>query len=215
MKSVGAILKEAREKKKLTIEQVERGTKIRLKFLQAIENDDFSPMPSLSYAKGFVKNYAEFLGLNSSTVLAFFRRQTTEVPKSSILPKGMAEPLNRSFWQLTPGKFMAIVITILAGMFLLYFSLQYYKLQAPPALTIESPADKKVVSERRIEVLGSTDPDATVTINGVSVLVRSDGRFFDQVMLEPGVNRITVTATSRLGKTTTIVREVGLQYNDN
>ncbi|MCJ7826477.1 hypothetical protein MUP56_02585, partial [Patescibacteria group bacterium] len=58
---------------------------------------------------------------------------------------------------------------------------------------------------------GKTSSDATVTVNGVSVLVRSDGNFFDQVSLDPGVNTITITATSRFGKSTTIVRKVGLK----
>jgi hypothetical protein len=62
-----------------------------------------------------------------------------------------------------------------------------------------------------VDILGKTDPDATVTINGINVLVRADGKFFDQVPLNSGVNKITIIATSRFGKTTTIVREVGYQ----
>jgi cytoskeletal protein RodZ len=211
MNTVGTMLKAERVAKGLTLRQVELGTKIRFKFLEAIEADDFTPMPSLSYAKGFVKNYAEFLGLSSATVLAFFRRQTTDVPKSAILPKGMSESLNRSFWQLTPGRFMALVLGGLALLFLTYFVLQYRVFQQPPKLAIVSPTENFMTTEKRLEVLGNTDSDATVTINGVSVLVRSDGRFFDQISLDPGVNKLTIIATSRLGKTTTVVREVGLQ----
>jgi hypothetical protein len=57
--------------------------------------------------------------------------------------------------------------------------------------------------------LGKTDPDATISINGVSVLVRGDGKFFDQLNLDPGVNKIIIVATSRLGKSVTKVIEVG------
>ena len=63
----------------------------------------------------------------------------------------------------------------------------------------------------RVTDSASATSDATVTINELSVLVRSDGNFFDQVMLEPGVNKITVTATSRFGKVSTITRDVGYQ----
>jgi cytoskeletal protein RodZ len=210
MRTVGVMLREARESKSLTLEAVEEGTKIRLKFLTAIEADDFTTMPSLSYAKGFVKNYSEFLGLNSRTVLAFFRRQTIDVPKSSLLPKGMGEPLNRSALQLTPSKFIILLVVVLLSLFLLYLGLQYRTLQLPPNLVIEAPKTQSVVSERRIDVLGRTDSDATITINGINVLVRSDGKFFDQVNLESGVNKLNVVATSRLGKTVTKVLEVGL-----
>lgn len=211
MRTVGDMLREARVNKSLTLQEVEEGTKIRLKFLNAIEANDFSLMPSISYAKGFVKNYAEFLGLDAATVLAFFRRQTVEVTRSSLLPKGMNEPLNRSMLQLTPGRFITFLIITLVLMFLLYLGLQYRTLQRVPTLAIDEPQNQEVVTDKRIDVLGKTEPDATVTINGVSVLVRGDGKFFDQVNLDQGVNKLTVVATSRLGKTTVKVLEIGLK----
>jgi cytoskeletal protein RodZ len=211
MRTVGEMLREARERKSLPLEAVEEGTKIRLKFLKAIESNDFTQMPSLSYAKGFVKNYSEFLGLNSRTVLAFFRRQTVEVTRSSLLPKRIDEPLNRSLLQLTPGKFITLIVSVLVLLFLVYLGLQYQALQKAPTLIVDEPGHQVVVTDKRIDVLGKTDPDATVTINGVSVLVRSDGRFFDQINLDPGVNKLTIVATSRLGKTTTQLVEVGLK----
>ena len=210
MKTVGGILKEARIARKITLVQAETATKIRLKFLTAIESDDYSGLPSLSFARGFVKNYSEYLGLDSSMVLAFFRRQTTEVTRSSLLPKS-EEQLNKSWLQLTPGKFLAGVLIILAFIFLGYLGLQYRKLNQPASLTLESPANQFVTHEPRVDILGKTDPDATVTVNGVNILVRSDGKFFDQVPLNTGVNKITVVATSRFGKTSTLVRDVGLQ----
>lgn len=211
MKTVGGILREARASKKLSLEQAETSTKIRAKFLEAIEQDDYSALPSISYAKGFVKNYAEYLGLDSHTVLAFFRRQTTEASRLSLLPKREPVVLNKSFVQLTPGRFLATVLIILALVFLGYLGLQYQKINLAPSLSVEAPTNQLVVKERRVDVLGKTDPDATVTVNGISVLVRGDGKFFDQVSLDPGVNKITIVATSRLGKTTTLTREVGLQ----
>lgn len=199
---------EARRRKGLSVTDVERATKIRARFIEAIESDRYDSLPSESYAKGFLKNYSEFLGLNSTVVLAFFRRQTREAPRSTLLPKGVTEPLNRSFFQLTPGKFLAM---LLAGMFFLllgYFVFQYRALNAPPVLTVDSPAENYTATERRIDVLGETDSDATVTINGVSTLVRSDGKFFDQVTLEPGVNHVVIVATSRYGKSASITRDV-------
>jgi hypothetical protein len=92
-----------------------------------------------------------------------------------------------------------------------YFIIQYSRLQASPVLTIEKPEQEKIVEDRKVDILGTTDSDATVTVNGVSVLVRSDGKFFDQVSLDPGINTITISSTSRYGKTTTIVRKVGLK----
>ncbi|HCM82834.1 TPA: hypothetical protein DIS60_05730 [Patescibacteria group bacterium] len=210
MKSVGFILRDTRQKKGILLEDVEKATKIRRKFLEAIENDDYTLIPSLAYAKGFVKNYSEFLGLDSAVILAFFRRQSRDVSKTSLLPKEALET-DHSLFQLTPGRFLMLLLGVCTILFLSYFIVQYRRLQQPPGLRIEKPEKEKVVEDRKVDVLGSTDLDATVTVNGVSVLVRSDGKFFDQVTLTPGVNTITITATSRFGKSTTIIRKVGLK----
>jgi hypothetical protein len=209
MKTVGSILQEARTAKKITFEQAETATKIRLKFLQSIESDDYSGLPSLSYAKGFVKNYSEYLGLDSGTVLAFFRRQTTDVSRTSLLPK--KDMIATSGFHLTPGRFLAGILLIFLCIFLGYLGFQYRKLNQPASLSIESPVNQFVTHERRVDLLGKTDPDATVTVNGINILVRADGKFFDQIPLDVGPNKIIIVATSRFGKTTTIVREVGLQ----
>jgi len=210
MKTVGSILKEARIAKNLTLEDVEKVTKIRAKFLDAIEQDAYHLLPSPIYAKGFVKNYGEYLGLDSARVMAFFRRQTVDVKRSALLPR-KSEDIGVKGFRITPGRFVALIVGAFILVFLVYFGFQYQKLYMPPTLTISTPTQESIVKEKKLDILGSTNPDATVTVNGVSVTVRSDGRFFTQVNVEPGINTINILATSRFGKTTTVVRKVGLQ----
>lgn len=211
MKTVGLMLKEARISKGLTPADVERAIRIREKYILAIENDDFSLLPSTSYAKGFVRNYGDFLGLPTDAVMAFFRRQMTDMTKTNLVPKGVSDPLNAPFFRLTPGRFVAMLIGILLIIFLAYLGNQYFRIGKPPQLLIAAPQNNQMVTDTRIAVEGKTDPDATVMINGVSAIVRDDGKFYDRVAIEPGVNKITITATSKFGKTTTVVREVGYQ----
>jgi cytoskeletal protein RodZ len=210
MKTVGSILKEARIAQHLTLEDVEKVTKIRAKFLDAIENDAYQLLPSPIYAKGFVKNYGEYLGLDITHVMAFFRRQTVDVKRSAILPN-KSEDIGSKSLRITPGRFIALIVGSFIVVFLVYFGFQYRKLYMPPPLTISAPSQESIVKEKKLDILGTTNPDATVTVNGASVTVRSDGRFFTQILVEPGVNTITILATSRFGKITTIVRKVGFQ----
>jgi cytoskeletal protein RodZ len=65
-KTVGEILRSAREARKLTVEQVNRETKISVQTVRALEQDDFGAFPSETYLKGFVRTYAEFLGLDGN-----------------------------------------------------------------------------------------------------------------------------------------------------
>jgi len=65
-KSVGEILRTTREARKLSVEQVNRETKISVQTIRAIEEDDFGAFPSETYVKGFVRTYSEFLGLDGN-----------------------------------------------------------------------------------------------------------------------------------------------------
>ena len=143
--------------------------------------------------------------------MAFFRRQTTETPRAHLLPKGVADPLNAPFIHLTPGRFIGLLIPLLLIIFFVYLGGQYYRISQPPILSVDAPKNQAIVSEQHVVVEGKTDTDATVVINGVSTIVRDDGRFYDQVAINPGVNKLTIMATSRFGKSTTVKREVGYQ----
>lgn len=211
MQTVGEILKRQREKNNLTLTEAEAATKIRIKFLRALESDDYTAMPSVSYAKGFVKIYSDYLGLDSSRILAFFRRQTKEASKATLLPKNRDNPVSDSFFRLTPSKFIIMLVLILTFSFLGYFVIQYQRLGQPPKLKIEQPDKNLLTTSSKVEVFGSTDPDATVSINGINVFVRDDGNFFEQVNLEPGSNEIIIVATSRFGKNISKTITVGYQ----
>lgn len=62
--SIGVRLRQAREFRNLTLQQVSETTKIRSHYLQALESDDHSAIPSAAQARGFLRIYAEFLDLD-------------------------------------------------------------------------------------------------------------------------------------------------------
>lgn len=69
---IGKILKNTRESKGISLETVEENIKIRRKYLEAIENEDFEMLPGRVYSKGFIRNYARFLGLNAKELVSAF-----------------------------------------------------------------------------------------------------------------------------------------------
>lgn len=73
MGQIGEILKTAREKKGITISQAEEDTKIRAKYLIALENESFDEIPGRVYVKGFLSNYASYLGLDSMEMVQVLR----------------------------------------------------------------------------------------------------------------------------------------------
>jgi transcriptional regulator with XRE-family HTH domain len=78
--SIGSTLKQRREARHLSIEQVTGQTRIRTHYLLALENDDLSAIPSMAQARGFLRIYAEFLGLNPAEISSLARSDESQRP---------------------------------------------------------------------------------------------------------------------------------------
>ncbi|KUK83694.1 MAG: hypothetical protein XD97_0119 [Pelotomaculum thermopropionicum] len=72
---IGDRLKEARKASGLTLEAVEERTKIRRKYIKALEEERFEVLPGPIYAKAFLKNYAKFLQLDPNEILEIYNQQ--------------------------------------------------------------------------------------------------------------------------------------------
>src|SRR5579859_4156079 len=70
--TLGAELRAARESRDLSLEQVEKQTRIRIHYLTALEADEYTELPSAVQARGFLRNYARFLGLDADNLEARF-----------------------------------------------------------------------------------------------------------------------------------------------
>src|SRR5574340_537663 len=116
MTTVGEILANARARKNLDLAAVEKATKIRAKFLEALEQNRFDKLPPGTFVKGFIKNYATFLGLPVEETLAFYRRQANE-EKTPIL-KDFTPQIGRV--ALTPQFFTRAGVGLLLVIFFAY-----------------------------------------------------------------------------------------------
>lgn len=71
--TIGRKLGQAREEKHISLEQVSAATRVRLHYLEALERDDLSAIPSAAQARGFLRIYADFLGLNADELVPLAR----------------------------------------------------------------------------------------------------------------------------------------------
>jgi cytoskeletal protein RodZ len=86
IETIGQRLKKAREGRYLSLEKASAETRIRTVFLQALEADDFSVMPSAAQGRGFLRNYADYLDLNIDEIIA-------ELQQSAPPPAEVSGPL--------------------------------------------------------------------------------------------------------------------------
>ncbi len=82
---VGKILKETRESLGLTLEEVEEATKIRRKYIKAMEEEQFHVLPGPVYTRAFLRSYARFLKLNADEILEKCPSHITESPPQVVL----------------------------------------------------------------------------------------------------------------------------------
>lgn len=75
MSELGSYLKQVREEKMITLDDLQRTTKIQKRYLVAIEEGNFDTLPGIFYARAFVKTYAEAIGLNADEVIATYKNE--------------------------------------------------------------------------------------------------------------------------------------------
>ncbi len=76
MGKIGTILKKSRESKGLTLQQIEDETNMRWKYLEALEEENYDVIPGQAYVRGFLRNYAAFLGIEPEEMLEIYRLET-------------------------------------------------------------------------------------------------------------------------------------------
>lgn len=92
MPTVGELLRAEREKQNLTVKDIEKATSIRAIYIQAIEDGKYDVLPGEVYLKGFIRNYASFLGLNPQQALEVYRESQTPQAQQPAAPSAPAAP---------------------------------------------------------------------------------------------------------------------------
>ncbi len=114
---LGETLRRARTAKGISIEDAERVTRIPRKYLEALELENFGILPAPVYARGFLRSYAGYLGLEAKELLPFFPVGHVEEPELDPLPE-VRDPrtwnLNGLFAMGVVGALIAIVVGLYA-----------------------------------------------------------------------------------------------------
>ena len=73
--SIGERLKRARKRKNITLAEAEEATKIRTKYLEALENNQYDNLPNDVYVRGFIQSYGALLGLDGRELVEHYNRE--------------------------------------------------------------------------------------------------------------------------------------------
>lgn len=208
MRTVGQLLKETREAKLYTLDEVEKHTKIRKELLKALEDDDYTKLPPLTFIQGFIKNYGKFLGLDAGKLLAILRRDFEAKKHPPVIMESFSNPLSKKRILITPSRLIGIVLAVIVLGFFAYLWVEYRQFVGSPRLDVVSPSQGQTVESTSVMIEGSTDPETSVAVNDQEIGTDNNGKFKEEVKLSSSVNNISIVATSKFGQSTKVERTV-------
>lgn len=209
MQKAGVRLKEVREQKNLSLEDVSQNTKIKVIFLELIEKGEYNKLPSSSYAQGFVRNYARFLGISEKEILPIFKREYDSEKAYRVLPKGFEskDEFPVKGLRIKQTFFVAVLVFVIFILYIIY-QYRYAFLNPPLELTLPNQTNVKTTE---IIVAGNTDPNSTVYINKNVVTVLQNGKFTKTLSVFPGSFVIDVKAINKFGRSTEVKKSINVK----
>lgn len=211
MRTAGQVLKEERERKFYTLDEIEKATKIRKELLEALEAGQYPKLPPPTFVQGFIKNYGKFLGLNTEKLLAIYRREFSEVKYPPRVLETFSNPVDQKKFRLTPARVLGSVILGLVIIFFAYLWFEYRFLAGGPFLEVTQPVNELNTGAAMVQVIGRTDPEAKLSINNQEIGVDLEGKFSQEIKLTNDMNTIVISSTSKNGKVTKVERTVFLK----
>lgn len=208
-KSVGTLtlgekIRKLRNDKRISLNEVSRVTRIQIGYLESLENGEYDKLPADVYVKGFLRSYAEFLGVDDQVFIKLYEKERgiKRNLKKSKDPekKKKIEPINISSFVFTPKKITITLSVILVFFGLVYLYREIGSFSEAPRLSIISPETNSEIDGNSIFVEGITEKDARLFINDQPILVNDDGKFRENITMQPGVNVINVKSVNKFDK---------------
>lgn len=204
-KSLGETFKAKRASLKLSLGEAEIKSKVKAKFLLALEQGNWNDLPQDVYVRGFVFAYAKCLELPISEVRDLFEKELLIRRKKEKAKITYNQTLKEQKLLITPKILAYIGIGAVVTSLFVYISLQVLNFAGNPNLKVISPENNLITEADSVDLTGITDTDTSVVVNKENVPVSSDGRFVLKLKLHRGVNVIKIEAVNKAKKETSEV----------
>ena len=209
--TLGEKLKKLRNERRMSLNDASRLTRIQVKYLECLEEGNCDKLPADVYVKGFLKSYAEVLGVEDKILIRLYDKER-EIKKNLEKRKSdnqkntlgqlarVEKAVNVSSFVVTPKIVVASIsiLLVFGGFFYLYKEIGSFA--SVPRLIILNPENNYVTDTNSISVEGITDKDSTVYLNEQPILVQDDGKFRENVNLQSGTNVINIKTVNKFDK---------------
>jgi cytoskeleton protein RodZ len=165
----GSLLRQAREEKGLTIDEMSAISNLTKQVIRGIESDDYSELAGLSFVRGYLKLYAKKLGVNEADIVEPFDRWKSEqsgepIQTISTTGVGVHEPSSGPGKGTMAAAAVVVMVLIAAGAFISYMDSDDAEPEVAVAVPQEEQSDSslKTTTESDAEVTTEQNPGQTV-----------------------------------------------------
>ena len=178
----GSLLRQAREEKGLTIDEMSAISNLTKQTIRGIESDDYSELAGLSFVRGYLKLYAKKLGINETTVLEPFDRWKAEdsgepIQAAGAKGRGSNEPSAGPSKGTIAVAISVIFVLVIAGIVISYMESDESDSDVAVVSPQNQPSDLSVINSPRPSVEPTTDQNSSTTAevtSGETIEARSD-----------------------------------------
>lgn len=203
--SLGEELRRIRNFKNFKIDEVAKKLNIRSEYLLAIEDDNLNSLPAGLYGKNFLKRYVNFLGADQKLLTKLLAETAAEQTNANPFSQKI---LKKSKFLIFPKIIRNLAISLAILICFLYLLFYFKKIVLPPNLSITQPDRNLMIKESSILIIGKTEKEAEVKINGELVLNNNNGEFSQLVNLKKGVNSLEISAKKKYSQNNIIIRQI-------
>ncbi|MBU0732138.1 helix-turn-helix domain-containing protein [Patescibacteria group bacterium] len=203
--TLGEKLKNAREEQGYTLEQVADQTRIKPSNINYLETGQYNKLPGLLFIENYLKTYTNFLQLSWPRVKKMYDQERI-MYKEPEKPGKSARHIKRALNvpKLVYGLLIAMVVLIIFS----YLGFEISNIVEPPTLEVYNVPDNMITEDNSVNIVGQTDPEANVFINGQMISVDPSGNFQEVVSLQEGINTMTISAKKKHSKELVIVKQI-------
>lgn len=207
--TLGERIRKRREAMGLSINQIARDIQAPARFLQGLEEDNYEIFPAKVYAQGFLKKM--LLAISFPEADNFLKEFDAEWEvrmfrnrrEISTLPVRSPSPV-----YFTPQRLGFIFGGGALFLILLLSGIQFVRFVSSPALRLDEPRDRAVLTEPMVKIKGKTEKESQLTVNGREIKIDGSGFFDELVEVGAGLNALEFLVKDRFGKETSVVRYV-------
>lgn len=210
-KKVGELLKEARLMRGKNLDEISDVLKINKAYLKGLEDGNWDIFPAEVYIKGFLKNYAKYLGIDEDRALRTYRRERYVDEEVKVLDHGQKDVRDLNFRSFRLTKTSVTVFTALVSLvvIILFFTYQVFVVQQKPPLEITEPLSAQANSgedikydttDDKITIEGKIGVGDTLFLNGEQVFTLGLSQFqIADLKLESGENKLELESKNQFG----------------